>query len=299
LVTVARRKAWWARIDTSDYRMATTDSLLRAGLERHGDELTLTLDPAFQGLPDTAHGGSVLAAFHAVAQASGPRHVSGVYRKRVPLGIPLQLFASRHSDRLDCRLVDATNTTLVEGRVGAPAPASLADMRAPENSPGRPLPVSSTCFACGVDNGQGLQVRLALDDTSVGGVWTPRPALRDADGRLAPVALTTLLDEVAFWLGALASGESGMTTVLEVTLAAAVPFGPAITVAGSRDHVRPRADDPRYWETEVGAWDEHGRQVAGARITFVAVRGAARRLASWLLQTNPPEVVRSVFPAYA
>jgi hypothetical protein len=280
--------------------MATTDSLLRAGLERHGDELTLTLDPTFQGLPDTAHGGSVLAAFHAVAQASGPRRVSGVYRKRVPLGIPLQLYASRRSDVLECRLVDASNTTLVEGRVDAPAAAPWTDVRALGTpSQGLPLPVSSTCFACGVDNRQGLQVRLAHDDTRVWGVWPPRPALRDADGRLAPVALTTLLDEVAFWLGALASGESGMTTELEVTLAAAVPFGPAITVAGSRERVRARADDPRYWETEVGAWDEHGHQVAGARITFVAVRGAARRLASWLLQANPPEVVRSVFPTYA
>ena len=278
--------------------MAATDSLLRAGLERHGDELTLTLDPAFQGLPDTAHGGSVLAAFHAVAQASGPRQITGIYRKRVPLGIPLQLSVSRRLDVLECRLADASNATLVEGRVEAPAASS--DTR-PLGTPssGLALPVSSTCFACGVDNRQGLQVRLAHDDRSVWGVWPPRAPLRDADGRLATVALTTLLDEAAFWLGALASGESGMTTELEVTLAAAVPFGPAITVAGFRDRVQARADDPRYWDTEVGVWDDRGRQVASARITFVAVRGAARRLASWLLRANPPEVVRSVFPTYA
>jgi hypothetical protein len=278
--------------------MAATDSLLRAGLERHGDELTLTLDPAFAGLPDTAHGGSVLAAFHAAAQASGPRQIRGVYRKRVPLGVPLPLLASRRPDALECRLVDGSNTTLVEGRVQAPGPSS--DMRPLDTpSPGRPLPVSSTCFACGVDNGQGLQVRLAHDDRSVGGVWQPRAPLRDTEGRLATVALTTLLDEAAFWLGALASGESGMTTELDVTLAAAMPFGPAVTVAGRRDRVRARADDPRYWDTEVGAWDEGGRQVASARITFVAVRGAARRLASWLMRANPPEVVRGVFPSYA
>lgn len=277
--------------------MATTDSLLRAGLERHGDELTLTLDPAFQGLPDTAHGGSVLAAFHALAAAPGPRQVSGVYRKRVPLGIPLQLIASRRPDLLECRLLDASNTTLVDGRVEAPATATPTPM--PVAATGIPLPVSTTCFACGVDNPLGLQVRLARDDAGVWGVWQPRAVFRDADGRLAPVALTTLLDEAAFWLGALASGESGMTTELAVTLPAGMPFGPAITVAGARARVRARADDPRYWETEVAAWDESGRQVAGARITFVAVRGAARRLATWLLRVNPPEVVRSVFPTYA
>jgi acyl-coenzyme A thioesterase PaaI-like protein len=277
--------------------MAATDSLLRAGLERHGDELTLTLDPAFQGLPDTAHGGSVLAAFHAVAQASGPRQVTGIYRKRVPLGIPLQLFTSRRPEVLECRLVDASNTPLVEGRVEAPATSS--DLRQLDDLPGGlPLPVSSTCFACGVDNRQGLHVRLAYDDRRVWGVWQPRALLRDADGRLATVALTTLLDEAAFWLGALASGESGMTTELEVTLPAPVPFGSAITVAGFRDRVRARADDPRYWDTEVRAWDERGRQVASARITFVAVRGAARRLVTGMLAMNDPACVQRVFPAY-
>jgi hypothetical protein len=49
----------------------------------------------------------------------------------------------------------------------------------------------------------------------------------------------------------------------------------------------------------VTAWDERGRVVADAAITFVAVRGSARRLAAWLLRANPPQVVRRVFPAYA
>jgi len=39
--------------------------------------------------------------------------------------------------------------------------------------------------------------------------WQPRAPFRRADGSLAPAALTTLLDEAAFWLGALATGESG------------------------------------------------------------------------------------------
>ena len=47
--------------------MATTDATLRRAIERRGDELILTLDPAFQGFPETAHGGTVLAAFDAVA----------------------------------------------------------------------------------------------------------------------------------------------------------------------------------------------------------------------------------------
>src|SRR2546422_1037819 len=58
LVAVARRKILSARMgDTRDYRMTTIDSVLRRSLDDRSGELILTLDPHFQGLPDTAHGG--------------------------------------------------------------------------------------------------------------------------------------------------------------------------------------------------------------------------------------------------
>jgi hypothetical protein len=38
--------------------------------------------------------------------------------------------------------------------------------------------------------------------------------------------------------------------------------------------------------------------VATAHITFVVVRGAARRLVSGMLAINDPECVRRVFPGY-
>jgi hypothetical protein len=90
-----------------------------------------------------------------------------------------------------------------------------------------------------------------------------------------------------------------MTTDLRVTLPAAVPFGGLLTVAGPRAAVRALPDDPRYWQTDVAVWDEHGTAVASAHITFVAVRGAARKLVAGLLAVNPPEILRRVFPAYA
>jgi len=49
----------------------------------------------------------------------------------------------------------------------------------------------------------------------------------------------------------------------------------------------------------VAAWDDAGRRVADATITFVAVRGAARRLITGMLSMNPPDLVRLVFPRYA
>ncbi len=83
-----------------------------------------------------------------------------------------------------------------------------------------------------------------------------------------------------------------------MTLLEPVPFGTAITIGGRRGDVTARADDPRYWDTHVAAWDDGGRRVADATITFVAVRGAARRLVTGMLAMNPPDLVRLVFPTH-
>lgn len=276
--------------------MTTTDSVLRSGLAEHGDELRLTLDPRFAGLPQTAHGGTVLAAFQAVARIVGAQDVQGHYRRRVPLGTPLRLAVARDNAGATCRLVDDADAVLVEGGVHptADAPAVVAT----PGAGGDPLPVSSTCFACGLDNPIGLQLRLRVDEASVWGRWIPRETAAAADGTLAPIALTALLDETAFWLGALASGESGMTTEVSVTLHRTVGASEPIVVAGARSRTRV-LEDERFWQTEVTAADVGGNLVATGRITFVAVRGSARRLVTGLSALNPPETLRRVFPAYA
>jgi hypothetical protein len=283
--------------DTRDYRMLTTDALLRAAVSGAADDLTLTLDPAFQGLPDTAHGGTLLALFDALALRDAPRQIVGHYRRRVPLGVPLTLGVARTPETIACRVQDGGGTMLVEGHV-APAPPGPADLAPPEAAAAAPLPVSRTCFACGVDNRIGLRARFAFDERTVAGAWTPAPAFVGKDGALAPLALTTLLDEAAFWLGALATGESGMTTELRVALHGVAAGDGVVHVSGERAVVRPRADDGRYWETRVAATDARGRVIASAAITFVTIRGAARRLVTGLLAVNPDDVVRRVFPAY-
>jgi len=307
--------------------MTTIDSVLRRSLDDRSGDLILTLDPAFQGLPDTAHGGSVLAAFDTLAELSMPRAVSGVYRKRVPLATPLRLAVGRDNGAYTFVLRDETSV-LVDGRVapaadddcGAPgalldhasnrpevgrftsvAPGDAQKQRVSEGSrgaTGHPLPVSRTCFACGVANELGLHAQLEFNDAEVRGMWKPRAPFRTAGGTLTTAALTTLCDETAFWIGALATGESGMTTDLAVTLHRAAPFDAALTVTGSRAAARPQAD-PRYWETEVVARTEDRTLVASARITFAVVRGAARRLVRGMLAMNDPAVVARVFPAYA
>jgi acyl-coenzyme A thioesterase PaaI-like protein len=283
--------------------MISIDSTLRHALEVSGRDLILTLDPSLQGLPETAHGGAVLAIFDALSGATGPREVSGIYRRRVPLGLPLSLVRSREDSLETFVLSEAGGSVLVDGRVAALAAEPIA---APSDGPpddearargAYPLPVSRACFACGTDNELGLRASLGFDADTVRARWQPREPFRRADGSLAPAALTTLLDEASFWLGALATGESGMTTELRVSLHGSAPFAAPVTVTGARASVRPRDGDSRYQETEIAAF-AGGRVVATARITFVVVRGAARRLVSGMLAINDPECIRRVFPAY-
>src|SRR3989442_1536481 len=166
----------------------STDEMLRASV-RGGDGTTrvVTLDPRFQGLPDTAHGGTILALFDAVASArpNAVRTLVGTYRRRVPLGAPLSLAVThdRSVTRLqladgDALLVDGgvlPGGGAVEGADGEAAPAwGLSGSRpAPVLAPPIPqwgppeemptmgsremmLPVSRTCFACGTENTLGL-----------------------------------------------------------------------------------------------------------------------------------------------
>jgi acyl-coenzyme A thioesterase PaaI-like protein len=278
-----------------DYRMLTADAL-RAAIVGAGHERVLVLDPAFGGLPDTAHGGSVLAALDHGAALGGPRLVDGQFIKRVPLGVPLRLRTQGAPERCDLELSD-TETVLVRGRVSAdvrPVPDSVA----PPPADALALPIAARCFACGTDNPLGLGLRLRADERAVGGTWSPRPGFAGADGMLASIALTTALDEAAFWLGALATGEAGMTTELRVTFHDSASAQSTITIAGARASAQARAGDARYWDTALTARDDRGRLVASAVITFVAVRGAARRLVHGMLAVNAPEVLRRVFPAY-
>jgi acyl-coenzyme A thioesterase PaaI-like protein len=234
--------------------MTTIDATLRHALEVSGPDLILTLDPALQGLPETAHGGAVLAVFDTLAGAIAPREVSGIYRRRVPLGLPLTLRRAREDSAEAFVLSDQAGGVLVDGRVALLAsPAENGALRPDGNGAAHPLPISRTCFACGTDNELGLRARLAFDADAVRATWQPRAPFRRADGSLAPAALTTLLDEAAFWLGALATGESGMTTELRVALHHPAPYEAPVTVTGARAAVRPRHDDARYQDTEIVA----------------------------------------------
>src|SRR5258705_7088006 len=101
--------------------MITIDATIRRALEVSGRDLILTLDPALQGLPDTAHGGSVLAVFDALAEATAPREVSGTYHRRVPLGIPLALQRAQADPAHTLALSDPASENVLLGGPVVPA----------------------------------------------------------------------------------------------------------------------------------------------------------------------------------
>src|SRR5207253_8367897 len=102
--------------------MATIDATLRHALEISGPDLVLTLDPALQGLPETAHGGPVLAVFDTLSGTTAPREVSGIYRRRVPLGLPLTMRRSREDSLETSVLSDHTDSIPAAGGVAALVP---------------------------------------------------------------------------------------------------------------------------------------------------------------------------------
>ncbi|MFQ5830727.1 MAG: hypothetical protein ACE5JD_16465 [Candidatus Methylomirabilia bacterium] len=275
--------------------MTSVEAVLTGSLAKS----RLTLQEAFQGLPKVAHGGIVLAAFDIVAAPpNAPRQIVGIFRRKVPLRVSLPLTVHRLDRGAELRLSDQTHG-LVEGRVG-PAEASSERLTLPPRpGDGFPLPISNSCFACGVQNPLGLQMSLRFDEHLVWTEYRPREPFRAADGRLATAALTTLLDETAFWLGALATGESGVTTELRITLhRPAYPFGESLIALGLRDRVTPAPGDRRYWRTESFVVSLAGELIASGVVSFVAIRGAARRLITGVLGINPPEVLRRIFPTY-
>src|SRR5215475_889393 len=149
-----------------------TATVLRHGFQDRDGHPTLTLDPAFQGLPAMAHGGSVLGAFDLLAGLGGPRTLSGLYRRRVPLGVPLALDVARAPAEVRYQLAH-DGELLVEGSVREGGVEPPASGTCPRDLGGHTLPVSRTCFACGTDNPLGLRLALHVDDGAVHGRWQP------------------------------------------------------------------------------------------------------------------------------
>ena len=155
----------------------STDSLLRAGIAGHGDEPTLTLDPAIPGTPRHRPRGLVLAAFHAVAGLAVPGGHRCLPQAR-PARHAATLFSFRRARRADAA-ASSTTPTRCWSRARAKLPETPGpDMR--RSGPARRR--AATCLVdllrVWVDNALGLHVRLSHDDRACGALAAARASPR-------------------------------------------------------------------------------------------------------------------------
>lgn len=111
---------------------------------------TLTIDPGFNGPPDSANGGVTCGL---LAQASGLTEVT--LRKPPPLGTPLSVTDGNLYDGHDLVASAAPGTVSLQ----PPAPVTLAEAALATASYGgwrdHPFP---TCFVCGPESADGLRL---------------------------------------------------------------------------------------------------------------------------------------------
>jgi hypothetical protein len=278
----------------------TIEEALRQTL-REAPRGRITFARDFQGFPGTVHGGAVAALFYRVTTPRPPVHLRMDLERGVPTETPLALETGSEGARArlavsqDGRRLAAAELMREEVAPFDPAP-TLAEWRA-ASSAGAEVPHTKTCLACGSANPLGLAVRFLVNDRFVWREYVPQPAYRAANGALHAALVTIMLDELAWWLGALAQGECGVTTEVSLTVYARLPFTPLLAI-GDRQTVRPDEDvRGRYVRADALLLTADGTLLARAEVRFAASRAYTRRLLQPFLETTPPERFFSLFPA--
>ena len=194
--------------------MRVEEGLRHALAEATEGRVTFARD--FQGFPGTVHGGAVAALFYRVTTPRPPAQIKMDLLRGVPTETPLRLTTGSagavarlglaHGER---RLAEA-ELARIEPPPVDPAPL-LADWRARVGEEAV-LPRTATCLACGSANPLGLALTLRMTARFLWCEVAPPDHYRTDHGLLHPALATVGLDELGWWLGALAQGECGVTT---------------------------------------------------------------------------------------
>ena len=278
--------------------LASAVSLPRAGRGRFHAPQPL------QSWPGIVHGGGLLAALDDAAARAGlagaPRVLEGRLTSSVPLETELELDARERDGAM-------TLTVLQDGQTLTSA--SVAPLRdggratAPAwrgGGAGWPLPLSEDCLACGARNPLGLQVGLAFDDEGVWARLTPRAPWSTKAGTLHPAVAPVLLDEIAWWLGALMMQEGGLTNRIGLTLLdGALPAGTPLIGVGRFDQVEPVDRKRTFWRTASALLTEAGDLLATASIVFRGGPDYSSRQMDYFRARTAPDLFRRMFPGYA
>jgi hypothetical protein len=105
-----------------------------------------------------------------------------------------------------------------------------------------------------------------------------------------------LLDEVAWWLGALTMREGGLTNRIQVALLTrTMPVGPLVA-AGRFADVQPVDRKRTFWRTATALYDETGQPLATATIVFRGGAEYSERQIPFFRSRTDPETFRRMFP---
>jgi hypothetical protein len=260
----------------------------------------VTLPADLHGYPGTAHGGAVAAVFHRLTLPRPPVELRIELLRGVPTATPLGLRTGSTGATARLALTQGdrplAQATIQRGEV---TPQDAAPLRArweADHDAREEVPGTATCLACGRANPLGLGVRFHLNDNFLWRECPPPPPYRMRDGAHPALALI-LLDELGWWLGALAQRECGVTTDVRITLYESLPLAPLLVV-GDRRAVR-TDDDPRgrYCRTTGVVLGPEGTMLASAEIRFAGSRAYTRRLVEPFLATTRRDALIRWFPS--
>ena len=263
-----------------------------------------------QSWPGIVHGGGLVALLDVAARAlapapTGPRRLEGRLTSSVPIETALDLEGHAEDGMATITILERAQplTSVSVERVEAATEEVPARWTA-EGREGARMPLSDQCLACGADNPLGLRLGLAFDGDGVWARFEPPAPWRAEDGSVEPALAPVILDEVAWWLGALVTREGGLTNRLAVTLlrpllhsGMAAP-GP-LTAVGRFADVAPVDRRRTFWRTRSGLLAADGTPLAVASIVFrPGPEYSARQMPFFRARTDPAVFAR-MFPGYA
>jgi len=252
------------------------------------------------GFPGTVHGGAVAALFHRLTLPRPPVALRVELLRGVPTETVLTLRTGSTGTTARLALVQGdrplAEATIRRDAIEAPDITPLWSAWTSDRTARAQVPGTVTCLACGSANPLGLAVRFHLNERFLWHEGVPPAAYRGPAGTHPALALI-VLDELAWWLGALAQQECGVTTDVRVTLHAPLPWGPMV-VLGDRGAVR-ADDDPRgrYSQTAGVLLAADGTLLASAQVRFAGSRAYTRRLVEPFLAGTPVEDLARWFPS--
>jgi hypothetical protein len=260
----------------------------------------VTFPADLHGFPGVVHGGAVAAVFHRLTLPRPPVELRVQLLRSVPTATPLGLRTGSAGATARLALTQGerplAEATLHREGLTRPNVASLQARWATDHAVGDEVPGTATCLACGSANPLGLGARFLVNDRFLWREYVPPGTYRAREGAHPALALI-LLDELGWWLGALAQQECGVTTDVQVTLFESLPFGPLL-ILGDRASVI-GDDDPRgrYCRTTGVLLGPDGTLLAAGEVRFGGSRAYTRRLVEPFLATTSLQELARWFPS--